>query len=193
MTKRTLGRIERSPDLHRETVVLTAHQLIQIEQFSALALPAHPSSFARVVDAMAMEKEKRAHVLPGISFIQFADQFRTQCHQRTFFWRRLIANPADRRRSQNEYCGRGCRGNALRDFPPGRSTCFSLSSSVGMATRVTQSSGMPSEKSSLGRAIHRQQVGGQIIHQLNRRLGTGQQQNQHRKQNEHRRSRGGSQ
>src|SRR5271169_2200788 len=76
--------------LHRETVKLATQQLIQIEQLAALAFPSHPSSLAWVVDAVAMEKEKRSHVFPGVSFIELADQCRTQSHERTLIRRGLI-------------------------------------------------------------------------------------------------------
>jgi hypothetical protein len=38
---------------------------------------------------MAMEKEKRAYIFLSVSFIQFADQFRAQVHQRVVFRRGL--------------------------------------------------------------------------------------------------------
>ena len=58
-----LGKNREIADLHRKTVVLAAQELIQIEQLAALALPSHPSFFARVVDPVAMEKKERAHIL----------------------------------------------------------------------------------------------------------------------------------
>src|ERR1700751_3341976 len=62
---------------HGEGVILAAQQPIKVKQLTALALPPHPCSFARVVDAVTVEKEERPHALPGIPLIQFLDQVRT--------------------------------------------------------------------------------------------------------------------
>ena len=76
-------------DLYRKAVELPSHQPIEIKEFSALALPAHPSLFAGVVDPMAMEKEKGAHVLSGVSLVEIADQFFRQLNQSIVFGRGL--------------------------------------------------------------------------------------------------------
>ena len=72
---------------HREAVELAPHQPIEIEQFPPFALPPHPTSLARVINPMAMQKEKGAHILSGVAFIQFADQFFAQRNQSIVFRR----------------------------------------------------------------------------------------------------------
>ena len=62
---------------HGEPVGLAAQQRIKIQQLTAFALPSHPCSFLRVVNAMAMEEKKRAQALAGILVVQFMDQLCT--------------------------------------------------------------------------------------------------------------------
>ena len=51
---------------------------------------------------MAMEKEKGTYIFAGISFIQFADQLRTEVHERVVFRRGLggIRQIGDERKMQ---------------------------------------------------------------------------------------------
>src|SRR5580698_1052829 len=60
--------------LDRKAVIFAAEQLVQVQQFAALALPSHPSFFARVINAMAMEEKKRPHFLGRVLLIQLVDQ-----------------------------------------------------------------------------------------------------------------------
>ena len=76
--------------LDGKAVVLSAQQLVQVEELAAFALPAHPPLLARVVYPMAMEQEERSHLLVSVFFVQLADQARTQIDQRIIFGCRLI-------------------------------------------------------------------------------------------------------
>ena len=79
-----------SPTLIGKAVVLAAQEAVEVHQLAALALPAHPAFFARVVDAVTMEQEERAHVLASVFFVEFANQGGAQVDQRTVFGRGLI-------------------------------------------------------------------------------------------------------
>ncbi len=76
-------------NLHREAVVLAINQAIEVEQLAALALPAHPDAFARVVDAVPMKKRKRPLARLGILLIELANQSAAELDQRIVFVRRL--------------------------------------------------------------------------------------------------------
>ena len=77
-------------DLYREAVVLVAQQLVEVHQLAALALPTHPDSFARVVDAVAVQQHEQALALAAMLFVQVADEFGAEFDQRIVFLRRFL-------------------------------------------------------------------------------------------------------
>ena len=166
-----LGKNREIPDLHGKTVVLVQQELIEIEQLSALALPSHPSSLARVVDPVAMEKEKRAHTLSGVSFIEFTDQSRAQCHQRTFFRRGLIGIRQIGYQRKMNITIVVAQETYFQIFHQG------LHLSFAEQERRNRNQGRAVVGNALGevkfgQSCHREQVGDDIVHQLNCRLGT---------------------
>ena len=46
-------------DLDRKAVISAPHQVVQVQQLTALPLPAHPASFRRIEDTVAVEEIKR--------------------------------------------------------------------------------------------------------------------------------------
>src|SRR5882762_11730698 len=73
-----LGQDGKVPDLEREAVEVSLQELIQIQQFPALAFPSHPGALARVVDPVPVKQKERAFLPAGILVVQFANQIRTQ-------------------------------------------------------------------------------------------------------------------
>ncbi len=69
-------------DLHREGVESAAQELIEVEQFAALALPPHPAAFRLVVHAVPMKQEEGRSSVRTVTRIQPFDQFHTQDHER---------------------------------------------------------------------------------------------------------------
>src|SRR5579885_1224103 len=68
--------------LDRKRIEDLAKHLVQIEQLAAFALPTHPRSFARVVDAMTMEQVKASIGLACILPIEFVDKTDGEIHAR---------------------------------------------------------------------------------------------------------------
>src|ERR1700733_1159302 len=64
-----------------EAVAFFEQQLIEIENFPALALPSHPNAFSRVECPRAMEMEKCAFPFVRVLVIQRANQVRAQARQ----------------------------------------------------------------------------------------------------------------
>src|ERR1700731_4703364 len=70
-------------NLDRKTVVLIAQKLVQVKEFAALPLPAHPHPFAGIENAVAVEQEKGSHaVAVSVLGIQLGDQFCREIDQR---------------------------------------------------------------------------------------------------------------
>ena len=62
------------PNLDREVVRVLTQQVVEVEQFPALALPTHPGAFARVEDPVPVEKEERTPALTFVLVVQAFDQ-----------------------------------------------------------------------------------------------------------------------
>ena len=62
--------------------MLGPEKAIEVEQFPALALPAHPDAFRSAVDLVTMEVEERAARLLRVFAIQPFDQLRAETDQR---------------------------------------------------------------------------------------------------------------
>ena len=156
-----------APGLDRECIEFSGQQFVQVEQLAALAFPAHPHSLAHVEDAMAMQEEERAVAGRIVARIQIVDEPHRQVHERV---RIVLARLAHRvgRSVSSAKCRLGsrlARKRTSRSFTSSR-TCFSFSSSVGTATSVVQSAGMPLLKSSLGSGSGSKERGDRVVDQV---------------------------
>src|SRR5665213_398194 len=70
------------PGLDWEGIERMDEQLVEVEQFPALALPPHPYTLASIEDAVTVQQEKRSAVLSGIFFIQLIHESKRQHYQR---------------------------------------------------------------------------------------------------------------
>src|ERR1043166_10348238 len=57
-----------------EIIVLSAQEIIEVEQLPALPLPTHPCTLTRVVNTMAMEEEKGAPAFLAVPLVQILNQ-----------------------------------------------------------------------------------------------------------------------
>ena len=79
------------PDLHRETIEASSHQVIQIEKLAPLSFPTHPTALGWVVDTMPVKKVKRGSTSGSrISPIEVIDQPDADVNQRVSFVLRLV-------------------------------------------------------------------------------------------------------
>src|ERR1035438_5386183 len=65
----------------RETVKGAQQQTVEVHHLAPLALPPHPASFRGVVDAMTVEVEKTAVLVPEILLVELVNQSGTNSHQ----------------------------------------------------------------------------------------------------------------
>ncbi len=82
--------------LDRERIEAVAQILIQVKQLAAFALPAHPSAFAGIENAVTVKKIESAEGQGTIFLIESIDQFNRQIDTPVCFAYRFGAYPEDR-------------------------------------------------------------------------------------------------
>ena len=156
-----------------------AQQAVELLDLAALALPAHPGALARVPLPPAMEEEEAVRPAVGGAGVQGLDP----CPRRgedglvvRHHARRRVGEVAERGRSG---CGdRGWRAPAPRGARPARRRRRRSRSSVGTTTSVRASGGMPPVKSRRGQPARRRQPRHQPLHDRDREIARGHQQEQ---------------
>ena len=183
MTKRIRGSMDRSPTFTGKLSCSIAQQFVQVHQLAAFALPTHPHPFARVVDPVTMEEEERSRSLAGIFFIELAHQLRTVFDQRVVLGRGFAGIRQI-----------GEQGEVNVGIVVAQKPYFQILHQPAHLFLVEQQAGNGHQRGAvvgnflreikLGQNLRFQQRRGQVVHQLDCALRTGQKQNQHREQDE---------
>ena len=126
---------------------------IQVEELSTLAFPSHPHALPGVEDAVTVQQQEGSGVARFVAAIEFIDQMQGEIDERVAVVLMRLRGGVRKIGEQGEVeVGIQIREEADSMSSRSPRTCFSFSSRVGTATSVAHSSGMPSLKSSLGRA-----------------------------------------
>src|SRR3954465_13420662 len=80
-----MRKIREVTSFHRKRIVDLAKHLVEIEKLAPLPLPSHPSSFAWIVNTVAMEKIKAAGGLSSVLFIQSLNETDREIHPNILF------------------------------------------------------------------------------------------------------------
>src|SRR4051794_24216021 len=87
--KADVRQLRKVTSFDREGIVHLAEHLVQIQKLAALSLPAHPSSFTRIVDTVPMKKVKAPAGLAGVLLVQPLDQIDSKIHPNVLLARGL--------------------------------------------------------------------------------------------------------